>query len=152
MESISALLLPEHIALDVKAKKKKAAITALVSLLHETGVVEDSSAAVREVMERERLTSTGVGEGVAIPHRLASWIEKTSIAFCRFSPPVQFDAIDNKPADLVFLLLGPAGHEGEHLRLLTRLARLLRQEDVRKQLRAATDAPEIVQILASHGG
>jgi nitrogen PTS system EIIA component len=109
-----------------------------------------------ELSKREELGSTGVGDGVAIPHARFSEIEKTFGMFFRLRKPIDFDALDGKPIDLVFLLLLPEGKgdlpegsKGEQLSALACVARKLRKPSVTAALRKATDAAETFRILAS---
>lgn len=98
-------------------------------------------------LERERLGSTGVGEGVAIPHVRTSAVSAPVGVFARLAEPVDFDAIDDRPCDLVFLLVTPESAGADHLRALSRVARVFRQDSVRTALRDAHSAEAIAEIL-----
>ena len=100
------------------------------------------------LLERERLGSTGVGNGIAIPHGRLPGLQRLHGLFARVEPPVDFDAVDQQPVDLVFLLLAPEGAGADHLKALARIARLLRDQDVAKKLRASRDAQAIYSVLA----
>ncbi len=100
------------------------------------------------VLQRERLGSTGVGQGVAIPHARLPGIDRVQGVFVRLRAPVDFESIDGRPADLIFLLLAPEGSGAEHLKALARVSRLFRREDIRQRLRAAPDADAILAVLA----
>lgn len=100
------------------------------------------------VLQRERLGSTGVGQGVAIPHARLRGITSVIGVFARLRTPVDFESIDGRPADLVFMLLAPEDAGAEHLKALARVSRLLRREDVRQRLRAAPDTDAIYAVLA----
>ena len=89
------------------------------------------------VLAREKLASTGVGEGVAIPHARLEGLDRMVGAFARLETPVDFDAIDNQPCDLIFMLLAPEGAGADHLRALAKVSRVMRQEGLRKDLRTA---------------
>jgi len=102
---------------------------------------------VATAMERERLGSTGVGNGVALPHSRIEGIEGVRAAFARLEAPVDFDAIDDRPVDLVCFLLAPADAAGAHLRALAKVSRLLRREDMRKRLRTAPSSEAIYTLL-----
>ena len=101
-----------------------------------------------ELSKREELGSTGVGDGVAIPHARFSEIEKTFGMFFRLRKPIDFDALDGKPIDLVFLLLLPEGSKGEQLSALACVARKLRSPAVTATLRKSANATEISRVLA----
>ena len=103
---------------------------------------------VAAAMERERLGSTGVGNGVALPHARIEGIEKVVAGFARLSEPMDFDSVDGRPVDLVAFLLAPADAAGAHLRALARVSRQLRREENRTRLRSAPDALSVFTILS----
>ena len=100
------------------------------------------------ILQRERLGSTGVGNGIAIPHGKLPKLEKLFGLFARLERPIDFEAMDGQPVDLVFLLLAPEGAGADHLKALARIARLLRDQDIAKKLRASRDAQAIYSVLA----
>ncbi|MAK60330.1 MAG: transcriptional regulator [Ponticaulis sp.] len=95
------------------------------------------------ILERERLGSTAVGHGVVLPHARLADIDKPIGAFARLVSPIDFDAVDDQPCDLVFMLLASAGDGADHLRALARIARVMRIADVRQQLRDAQNETDI---------
>jgi nitrogen PTS system EIIA component len=97
----------------------------------------DARRALDVVKAREALGGTGMGEGVAIPHGRVAGLGKVCGAFARLDPPVDFNGIDDRPCDLVFLLLAPEGAGGDHLKALARVARALRNPSLRNRLRGA---------------
>src|SRR6202051_813793 len=100
------------------------------------------------LMQREKLGSTAIGNGVAIPHGKMPTLTRLFGLFARLDRPIDFEALDNQPVDLVFLLLAPEGAGADHLKALARIARLLRDQDVAKKLRASRDAQAIYSVLA----
>jgi len=124
----SGLLDPRCIILDLKGRRKREIIEELVAPLEICGELPDSEEAVRELMEREKAGSTGIGKGVAIPHRLLRGLEKPLVVFGRKVRGVDFDAADAKPVKIFFLILGPQDEKGEHLKLLSKLARFLHED------------------------
>ena len=100
------------------------------------------------LLERERLGTTGVGDGIAIPHGKLAELSRLHGLFARLDTAVDFDAVDDQPVDLIFLLLAPEGAGADHLKALARIARLLRDQDVAKKLRASRDAQAIYSVLA----
>jgi len=100
------------------------------------------------LLQRERLGSTGVGNGVAIPHGKLPRLNKVFGLFARLERPVDFEALDGQPVDLVFLLLAPEGAGADHLKALAKVARLLRDPDVASKLRASNGAEAIYAVLA----
>ncbi|MTI43823.1 phosphotransferase IIA-like nitrogen-regulatory protein PtsN [Roseibium hamelinense] len=132
----------------LRVKSKKQAIQELAAKASEiTGLSE------REIfdtlLQRERLGSTGVGHGVAIPHGKLTRLDRLVGLFARLEQPVDFDALDDEPVDLVFLLLAPEGAGADHLKALARIARQLRDPSVTAGIRAAGDAQDIYQFLTS---
>jgi PTS system nitrogen regulatory IIA component len=105
----------------------------------------------REIFEtlnqRERLGSTGVGSGIAIPHGKLAKMDKLFGMFARLEKPIDFESLDGEPVDLVFLLLAPEAAGADHLKALARVARLLRDPEVARKLRASRDATGIHAIL-----
>src|ERR1700689_1078566 len=100
------------------------------------------------LMQREKLGSTAVGNGIAIPHGKLPTLTRLFGLFARLDRPIDFEALGNQPVHLIFLLLAPEGAGADHLKALARIARLLRDQDVAKKLRASRDAPAIYSVLA----
>jgi nitrogen PTS system EIIA component len=99
------------------------------------------------VLQRERLGSTGVGNGIAIPHGKLASVRSIVGVFARVESPVDFEALDDQPVDLVFLLLAPEGAGADHLKALSRIARVLRDQDLVAKLRATDSASAIYAFL-----
>lgn len=99
------------------------------------------------LLQRERLGSTGVGHGIAIPHGKLAEIPAVIGVFARLEKPIDFEALDDEPVDLVFLLLAPESAGADHLKALARIARVLRDKDVAAKLRATDDAAAIFSLL-----
>lgn len=114
----------------------------------------DATAIFEAINDRESLGSTGLGNGIAIPHGRFSGLSGVTAVFARLMQPVDFDAVDDQPVDLVMMLLAPPGAGADHLKALARVARVLRTESAAAQLRAA-DNPQMLyavltQTLAAH--
>ena len=114
-----------------------------------TGLDERSVFSV--LLERERLGTTGVGEGVAIPHGKIPELDGLYGFFARLDRAIDFDSIDERPVDLVFLLLAQEGASADHLKALARVSRLMRDPAVRGELRHASDAGALYSILTANG-
>lgn len=131
-------------ALKVNSKKQLlqelSAKAALVTGLSEREVFD-------VILQRERLGSTGVGNGIAIPHGKLTSIKDIVGVFARLSEPVDFEALDDQPVDLVFLLLAPEGAGADHLKALSRIARVLRDGDMVTKLRQTDSASAIYAFL-----
>jgi len=100
-------------------------------------------------LDRERLGSTGVGHGVALPHARVAGITKVYAAFIRLDTPMDYEAIDDRPVDLAAMIIAPEDAGGAHLRALAQLSRQLRRDHVRERLRAAPDAQSLYILLAN---
>jgi PTS system nitrogen regulatory IIA component len=100
------------------------------------------------LMQREKLGSTGVGNGIAIPHGKLEKLNKLFGLFARLDRPIDFEALDGQPVDLIFLLLAPKDAGADHLKALAQVARLLREPDVARKLRDSHDAEAIYAVLA----
>jgi PTS system nitrogen regulatory IIA component len=142
-------LLAAHAVLPaLKAKNKKQALQELAAL-----VAAECGRGEREIFEtlwhRERLGSTGVGRGVAIPHGKLAKLDRLVGLFARLEKPIDFEALDGGPVDLIFLLLAPEGAGADHLKALARIARLLRDEKIAEQLRAARDESALRALLTA---
>jgi len=146
---LSKLLDENCIELDLKANKKKDVIEELLSILKQNGKTGniDIPSLLEEMMEREKSSSTGIGNGVAIPHKLISGIDETVMAFGRKSSGINFDSIDGKPAELFFLILGQEGKSTKHLRILSKLARLLHNSSFRAILSGTKSPEEIIEAV-----
>ena len=100
------------------------------------------------ILQRERLGSTGVGNGIAIPHGKLRGVRKIMGVFARLETPVDFEALDDQPVDLVFLLLAPESAGADHLKALSRIARVLRDGDTVAKIRGSNEAPAIYAFLS----
>jgi fructose PTS system EIIBC or EIIC component len=147
VKTIATMLEEGKIELDLKSVKKKQVILELTELLKQTGKIPDCDKLVKEIMAREKSSSTGIGHGIAIPHKLTSLAKETIIVFGRSKAGVAFDAIDRKPAHLIFFIVGPENATADHLKLLSRLSRLLTQETFRDQLMAASSDKDVLELF-----
>jgi PTS system nitrogen regulatory IIA component len=140
------LVAPNAIIPALKVNSKKQAIQELAAKAarltgqNERGIFDT-------LMQREKLGSTGVGNGIAIPHGKLAKLDKLFGMFARLERPVAFEALDGQPVDLVFLLLAPEAAGADHLKALARVARLLRDPDVARKLRESRDAEALFAVL-----
>ena len=140
-------LLGEGVILEpASADSRKQALTMLSQALAAKTKL-DARDIFDAVMEREKLGSTGVGEGVAIPHARVEKLPHPIGGFVRLENGVDFDAVDDRPCDLIFMLIAPVGSGADHLRALAQVSRTLRQPDLRSALRKAETASEMKVIL-----
>ena len=150
---IVELVAPEGVIANLKATSKKQALQVLAQRaagivgLHERSIFGT-------LLERERLGTTGVGLGIAIPHGKLTDLDRLHGLFARLETPIDFDAIDEQPVDLIFLLLAPESAGAEHLKALARVSRLLRDKQLCDKLRGTDNAEALYALLteqsASH--
>lgn len=143
---ITDLLVPQAVFPAIKANGKKQLLHDLAARAAQlTGIPERRIA--ETLTERERLGSTGMGQGIAVPHGRIAGLAKIVGLFARLETPIDYDAVDDKPVDLVFLLLAPEGAGADHLKALARVSRLLRNQPTCEKLRAAKDAEVLYALL-----
>ncbi|MBT6110208.1 MAG: PTS IIA-like nitrogen regulatory protein PtsN [Rhodospirillales bacterium] len=143
---ISDLLTPESVIPSLRASSKKQALQDLAKKAPE--IMGQHERAVFDVlMERERLGTTGVGNGIAIPHGKLPSLEKLYGVFARVEQPVDFQAIDDQPVDLIFLLLAPETAGADHLKALARVSRLLRDNPTCDKLRGTDSGDSLFALL-----
>jgi PTS system nitrogen regulatory IIA component len=128
---------------DLKGETKEEVLTELVSALKEMGLIEDVGEAVKVILEREKLGSTGIGDGVAIPHGKMKKLQNVLCAFGRSAKGVAFGTVDGQPVHIFFLLLAPEESTGLHLKMLSRISRIVRDASFRKKLMEETNAPQV---------
>ncbi len=138
-----------QIAPEFEAKDKKAAIEALLTMMIEKGLVpaEREAEVLQALMEREALTSTGLGYGLAIPHVRTEAAARIVLVFGRSRKGVEFEALDGNPVNFLFLVLAPAKCVDEYLKVISMISSLMKNEAVRKRVLGAKSAYEIFAIL-----
>jgi PTS system nitrogen regulatory IIA component len=139
-------LVPDAIKPDMESTDKIDAIKELVALLKQAGAIADEDTVARVILEREELGTTGIGEGIAVPHGKSNSVGKLIAAFGRSKKGIDFESIDNQPVKLIFLLVAPSDSAGPHLMALARISRLLKNRDFREELMEAEDKSEILKI------
>ena len=143
---IGSLLSRSGVAARVAANSKRQALATAAEIGARTcGLHADE--VLTALMDREQAGSTGVGGGVALPHAHLPGLKRIAAVFLRLEEPVAFDAVDNRPVDLVFALFAPEDAGAEHLQALAKVSRLLRQNDLREQLRKAQTADALYALL-----
>ena len=143
---LNDLLTPAAIIPALRVNSKKQALQELAA--HAAELTGQNERAVLEVlMQREKLGSTAVGYGVAIPHGKLPKLDAMFGLFARLARPVDFEALDGQPVDLIFLLLAPEAAGADHLKALARVARLLREPQTASKLRESEDATALYAVL-----
>lgn len=143
---ITDFLGKETIELELKAEGKPEVIKEMVGFLARAGKVSNQDEAVKVLMEREKLGSTGIGQGIAIPHAKMKRLADIIIAFGRSKTGVEFDSLDGEPAYLIFLVLSPVDST-ENLKVLAKISRLLKDKFFRQALKKAKDSAEIFKLI-----
>ncbi|MDP8253442.1 MAG: PTS sugar transporter subunit IIA [Candidatus Kaelpia aquatica] len=144
---ISELLDSNFIKLDVESKDKREAIKEIVDLMQGCSQIEDLDSFLGDIYAREKLGSTGIGEGIALPHARSKGVKRLTISFGRSLSGVDFDALDANPAHLIFLIGTPFDDVGNYLKTLAQLSRLLKKEYFRKKLLLAESKEEVLSIF-----
>jgi nitrogen PTS system EIIA component len=143
---IADLITPAAVIPNLRATSKKQALQDLAKKAADlTGLAE--RAVFDVLLERERLGTTGVGNGIAIPHGKLGELERLYGVFARLEKPINFDSIDEQPVDLIFLLLAPESAGADHLKALARVSRLLRDKGVCEKLRGTENADALYALL-----
>ena len=137
----------DSIKLSMESKNKKDAIKELVEVLFKSGKVKDKKKMIQTLMEREELGSTGIGQGIAIPHGKSDTVSDLAAAFGVSTEGVSFDSLDGEPVNIFFLLVAPEGAAGAHLKALARISSLLKDKYFRKSLLSAQSAEEVIKII-----
>lgn len=141
------LLDEKFIIAELKSTKKEDIINELINLHKDDGRVKDLEKVRAAVMEREKIMSTGVGKGFAIPHGKTNSVNEILAAFGKSKRPIDYQALDNNPVHLVFLLVGKDNLVSTHIKLLSRISRLMNKDSFRQKLIDAESSAEIIEIF-----
>lgn len=142
--SVTALLAPERVRVGLAGATKAEVIGGVVGLLDGSPSITDLARVRADVLGREALMSTGVGQGLALPHARTTAVTDTVAAFAVTAGPVDYGAFDGAPVRLVLLLVGPEAERGQHVRLLSRISRLMSDDAFRARLVAAPSADAVL--------
>lgn len=146
--TVSSLITPESVVAGLKGNGKKQVLQELSSHLARVSGLSDR-AIFETLLQRERLGTTGVGQGIAIPHGRIAGLTRLVGLFARLARPVDFEALDGEPVDLVFVLLAPEDAGADHLQALARIARLFRGPTIAQKLRQTEDPAALYAILTA---
>lgn len=147
---LTEILDPSCIAAKLPATDKNTAITMLVDLLSQNGQISDRDQVLTAVLEREATRSTGIGDGLAVPHGKSRGCSRLVMALGCPVEPIEFDSADGKPVDLIVLLASPPEQTGPHIQALARVSRLMLSTEFRDQLRHAETPEAAYKIIAEH--
>jgi len=144
---LSDLLNQKHVIPDLKAKDKKGVLEELVDVIVRSDPTLDKNSLVKVLLERERLGSTGIGDGVAIPHGKFQGLKQPIISFGRSSKGLDFDAMDGEAVFLFFLLVAPEDSASIHLKALAKIAKIIKSRSFRNVLMQVPTREEIYQTI-----
>ena len=144
---VSEILTREFIISNLKSKNKNDAILELLALFKDDPRVKDMELVQNAVMERESIMSTGVGKGFAIPHAKTNAINDIIVAFGKTNDPIDFKSLDDQPVNFIFLLVGKESHVGPHIKLLSRISKMMNKDEFREGLLNSKTADEIYNIF-----
>lgn len=144
---IMDFLSPNAITVDLKAADKKSAIVELVEILKSTKKAKKTDEIIEVVLEREKLGSTGIGQGVAIPHGKTDVLQEQVGVLGISRKGIEFNSLDGEPVHIIFLLVGPVEIAGQHLKALSRISRLFKDKFLRQAIKDASSSEEIVKII-----
>jgi PTS system nitrogen regulatory IIA component len=147
MSTLRDLLQENLIIEEIKAVDKRGVLLEFARLLKTMNRVDDEKELLRALLERESLGSTGIGDGVAIPHGKLPLGSEMIVAFGRSSKGIDFQSMDSKPVFLVFLLVTPEDKPGDHLKALARISRILKNPVLRESLRTAPHRQELQRLI-----
>jgi fructose-specific phosphotransferase system IIA component len=145
---VSELLKSEFIISDLKGESKEEIINELIDLFKNDPRVEDIEKVRSAVLDREKVMSTGVGKGFAIPHGKTNAVKEIVGAFGKIKDGIDYNALDGNPVNLVFLLVGKDNLISTHIKLLSRISRLMNKDDFRHRLKEANTADEIIKLFS----
>lgn len=148
---LSDLFKENNIVLDIEPGGKDALLEQILKSLDSKDLIKDFDHALRDVIERENVMSTGIGNGVAIPHAYTDGVDQLVAGFFRTRESVDFDALDGNTVDLFFIILGPKASRRDHIKVLAKISRLLNHEEFRQELRSATEVGDVLGVFKRFG-
>jgi PTS system nitrogen regulatory IIA component len=145
---ITEMLRQEFVLEELHGRNKGDVLAELAAVFTKAGITMDPDEMLKVLLERERLGSTGIGEGVAIPHGKMAGLKEMVVSFGRSRGGVDFEAIDGKPAHLFFLLMAPENSSGLHLKMLAKISRMLKDHTFRSRLMAAKMGDDLFRVIS----
>lgn len=140
-------IVKDAIVVNLQGKEKKDVLEEMVEALVKSKKISSKEKVVKILLDREELGSTGIGQGVGIPHGKTNEVDNVVIAFGSSKQGIEFESLDGEPVYLVFLLLAPVESTGIHLKALAKISRILKDKHFRQSLRDAKDVAEVIKII-----
>jgi len=148
---LSELFTRENVLLGVSAVDKESLLAHVVKEFDSKSLIKNYDRALHDVIERERVMSTGIGNGVAIPHAYTDGVDELVACFFRTDGEVDFAALDGKGVDLFFIILGPKASRRSHIKVLAKISRLLNHAEFRGRLRSASTEEDVLDVFKQFG-
>ncbi|MBW7995999.1 MAG: PTS sugar transporter subunit IIA [Candidatus Glassbacteria bacterium] len=143
---------PSCIAAELDETDKEKVLRRMVDMLAESGFTEDPAKLLHSLLEREKIMTTGIGHGIAVPHTVCEDVKAQTIALAHIPQGADFDSLDREPVFFVFLLVGPPSASATHLKTLARISRLVQHTDFVNAIKQANAVDDILNILAEEDG
>ncbi|RKX70137.1 PTS sugar transporter subunit IIA [candidate division WOR-3 bacterium] len=140
-------LSPETVITNLKAREKMGAIREIAEHLVKKGLILNNEEFLRAIDNRENLESTGIGDGIAIPHAKTDAVRDLILTLAISKAGVDFEAVDGKPSHIIFMIVSPDSHKGEYIRILARLSKLVRKKGFKDRLLEARSKAEIIDVI-----
>lgn len=147
---LTDILTADCIRVPLEAADKTGTITELVDLLADQGLLTDRDLVLKAILDRERTASTGIGQGLAVPHGKSSGCDRLVMALGKPAEPLDFDSKDGEPVEIIVLLASPPQKTGPHIQALARISRLMMMESFRQGVRAADNAEALWDVVCAH--
>lgn len=148
---LSELFHEDNVVLDVEAGPKLDVLERILRFLDEKRLIKNFDHVLKDVVEREKVMSTGIGNGVAIPHAYTDGVDRLVSGFFRSRTGVDFDALDGEDVDLFFIILGPKASRRDHIKILARISRLISHGSFRDELRKASGVEGVLNVFKRFG-
>ncbi len=147
---ISEILDPKCVFFSIKSKDKFEIISELVNEVCKVNNLPEKDKIYNEVIKREKIMSTGVGKGIALPHAKTSFTKNIFAGLALVDPMIDFESLDNEPVNIIFLLIGSDANVGLHLRVLSKISRLMNSDSFRNQLLECTNPQEVLDLFLKY--
>lgn len=148
--NLTSLLHIDHVSVNLNVTDKESLINHMVGMISNHELVVDAEEVKEAVLAREKMMSTGVGKGLALPHAKTKAVKGMIAAFVTTAQPVDFGSLDNEPVRIAFLLVGKPDSKSMHVRILSRVSRVMNQDEVRKQIVKASSPEILLSILSEY--
>lgn len=147
---LESLLHINNVAVKIEARDKESLIGSVIDLIAADPAVENLKDIKIAILEREKIMSTGVGKGLALPHAKTKAVSGVVAALVTTAQPIDFDALDNEPVSIVFLLVGKPDAKSQHVRILSRVSRMMNTDETRNRILAANTGEELLAVIREH--